>query len=294
MMMPRVEGRTVMSTLVRRAHYLAIAIVCTASLAAVAQKPAVPDLLKAVGDYLLQYTEKLATIAAEEEYTQRQPEATQASRRLNSDIVLIGHKGGSISAFRDAFAIDGNPIRQRDDRLLKLFDSAIVAAAHAQATALTDEAARYYMSPNLRMLDLPTLALDYFRPLNHDAAEFSVDGVRNQNGVQVATLRFKTQGSSDAVATPEGATTEGRAWVEVATGTIRQTELIVHGKNFNFSATTKYSLDPGLGIWVPTELVQRSEVTSAAGGFSNMGAGGQSGARLSLEGRARYTKFRRR
>ena len=100
MMMPRVEGRTVMSTLVRRAHYLAIAIVCTASLAAVAQKPAVPDLLKAVGDYLLQYTEKLATIAAEEEYTQRQPEATQASRRLNSDIVLIGHKGGSISAFR--------------------------------------------------------------------------------------------------------------------------------------------------------------------------------------------------
>jgi hypothetical protein len=277
----------------RCTDYLTMAIVCTASLAVLAQKPAVPDILKVVGDYVLRYSENLSTIAAEEEYTQRQLEATHGSRRLRSDIVLIGHKGGSISAFRDPFAMDGNPIRERDDRLLKLFDSAMVAAAHAQATAWTDEAVRHYMSPNLRLLDLPTLALDYFRPLNHDAAEFLVEGVRNQNGVQVATLGFKAHGRSDVVLTPEGATTEGRAWVEVATGTIRQTELVVNGKNFSLVATTKYSLDAGLGIWVPTELVQRVEITSAAGGFSTMGAGGHSGARQSLEGRAQYTKFRR-
>ncbi len=249
--------------------------------------------MKAVGDYLVRYSENLSTLVAEEEYTQRQPDVTQVSRRLNSDVVFIGHKGGSISAFRDLYAVDNNPVRQRDDRLLKLFDTTIIAAAHAQAEALTDEALRYYMSPNLRMLDLPTLALDYLRPLNQDGSDFSLDGVRNQDGVQVAALRFKARGSSDAVPTPPGATTDGRVWVEVATGTIRQTELIVHGKGFNFSATTKYSLDRALGIWVPTELLQRVDLTSAPGGFSNMGAGGIAAARLSLESRSRYSKFRR-
>ena len=283
-----------MSTWLRRTDYLAIAIVCTSSLAIVAQKPAVPDVLKAVGDYLVRYSENLSTLAAEEEYTQRQPDASQVSRRLHSDIVLIGHKSGSISAFRDLYAVDGNPIRQRDDRLLKLFDSAMVAAAHGEAAGLTDEAVRYYMSPNLQMLHLPTFALDYLRPLNQGASDFSVENVRNQDGVQVATLRFKARGGSDVVPTPKGAETDGRAWVEVGTGTIRQTELIVHGKNFSFSATTKYSLDPALGMWLPTELVQRVDVSSGAGGLSNMGAGGQSSARQSLEGRARYSKFRRR
>jgi hypothetical protein len=282
-----------MSTWLRRTGCLVIVIICASS-PAVAQKPAVPDVLKAVGDYLLGYSEKLSTVAAEEELTQRQLDVGQASRRLNSDIVLIGHKGGSISAFRDVFAVDNNPVRQRDDRLLKLFDSAIVAAAHAEAAALTEEAARYYMSANLRLLDLPTLALDYLRPLNQDSSAFTLDGVRNQKGVQVATLRFRALRASDVVPAPEGAITDGRAWVEVATGTIRQTELIIHGKNFSFTATTKYALDPALGMWVPTELLQNVDVTSAAGGFSNMGAGGISGARQTMEGRARYTKFRRR
>jgi hypothetical protein len=283
-----------MSRWLCRPAHLAIAIVCTSSLAVVAQKPAVPDVLKAVGDYLLRYSENLSTVAAEEEYTQRQLDVGQASRRLHSDIVLIGHKGGSITAFRDLIAVDANPIRQRDDRLLKLFDSTMVAKAHAEASALTDEAVRHYMSSNLRMLDLPTFALDYLRPVNQDASDFSIDGVRNQNGVQVATLRFKARHTSDVVPTPTGAATDGRAWVEVGTGTIRQTELIVHAKNFSFTATTKYSLDPALGMWVPTELVQRIEISSAAGGFSNMGAGGHLGARQTFEGLARYTKFRRR
>ena len=278
----------------RQFTLLGLAIGCASSVLAAAQKPAVADILKVAGDYLLQYGEKLSTVAAEEEYTQRDPDVRQASRRLRSDFVLIGHKGGSISTFRDVFAVDGNAVRERDDRLLKLFDTVMVSAAHTEAGAWTEEAARYYMSSNLRMLDVPTVALEFLRPVNQDSSDFSVERVRNEKGVQVATLSFTARITDGVLATPPGAITEGRAWVEVSTGTIRQTELLVHGEGFSFKATTRYGHEPVLGLWVPTELVQQIDVSSAAGGFSNMGGGGHMGARQSLEGRARYTNFRRR
>ena len=283
-----------MSTWLRPFTLLGIVIGCAASALAAGQKPAAADILKAAGDYLLQYGEKLSTLAAEEEYTQRDPEVRQASRRLRSDVVLIGHKGGSISVFRDVFAVDGSAVRERDDRLLKVFDTVMVSAAHSEASAWTEEAARYYMSPNLRILDLPTVALEFLRLVNQESSDFTVERVRNEKAVPVATLRFKARTTEGIVATPPGAIAEGRAWVEVGTGTVRQTELLVHGEGFSFKATTKYAHEPALGLWVPSELVQQIDVSSAAGGFSNMGGGGHMGARRSLEGRAQYTKFRRR
>lgn len=258
-----------------------------------AQRPAAADVLKAASDYLVQYTGKLATVAAEEVYTQRDTASVQINRRLQSDLVLIGHDGGSISAFRDVFAIDGNPVRERDDRLLKSFNSPIVAAAHAEATAFTEQAVRYYISPNLRILDLPTTTLEFLRPVNQDSSEFSVDGVRKQDGVQVATLKFKARTTSGLLPTPEGSQAEGRVWVEIGTGIVRQTELLVHGATFSFKVTTKYKFEPALGLWVPAELVQFVDIRSAAGGFSNMGGGGQMGGRQSVEGRVQYSGYRR-
>jgi hypothetical protein len=277
----------------RQITAVGLAIGCASSVLAAAQKPAVADILKVAGDYLLQYGEKLSTVAAEEEYTQRDLDVRQGSRRLRSDFVLIGHKGGSISTFRDVFEVDGSAVRQRDDRLLKVFDTVMVSAAHGEASTWTEEAARYYLSPNLRLLDLPTTALEFLRPVNQDACDFSVERVRNENGKQVATLTFKARTTEGVLATPEGAITEGRVWVEVSTGTIRQTELLVHGKGYSFRTTTKYAHEPALDLWLPTELVQLLDLSSAAGGFSNMGAGGHLGARQSLEGRARYMRFRR-
>lgn len=273
---------------------LVLSVVCTPPVSLRAQKPQVTEVLATTGEYLVRYAQKLGAVVAEEEYTQREPAIGNASRRLLSDVVLVGLDNGQVRAFRDVTAIDGREVRARDDRLAKLFAAAPSEASQHQAQALEEEGLRYYLSPNLRTLDMPTLALEFLRTENQPQSEFSFDGgIRNQDGAQVATLKFKVNKGASILPTPEGSTTTGKAWIDVATGTIRQTELVVSGKNFNFKTTTKYVHDKALDAWVPSEVSQLVDVTSGAHGLSNMGAGGQMGARQSLEGRARYTKYRR-
>lgn len=274
--------------------YLALAIICGSSVVVGEQKPAVEDVLKAAGDYLLQYSQKLGTVVAEEEYTQRDVAAVGSSRRLHSDVVLVGFDKGMVAGYRDVFAVDSRDVRQRDDRLLKLFQTPPSEAAQAQAAAWADEGVRHYMSPNLRTLDMPTVALEFLRQENQAQSAFTLNGVKNENGAQVATLHFKAKDTAQVLPTPEGSTTTGRVWIEAGTGAVRQTELAVSGKNFSFKTTTKYALEPGVGMWLPSEVVLLVDVSaSGGGGFSNMGAGGNMGARQSLEGRARYSKYRR-
>ncbi len=273
---------------------LALVILGGSTLAVHAQKPAVGDVVKSAGDYLTQYSQKLGTVIAEEEYTQREPAIPSGNRRLQSDVAILGLDSGQIAVFRDVVAIDGREVRAKDDRLAKLFASAPTQASQEQASAFAEEGLRHYLSPNLRMLDIPTLALEFFRTENQSQSEFSLDGgLRNQDGAQVATVKFKVNKDATVLPTPEGATTSGKAWIDVATGIIRQTELVVTGKNFNFKTTTKYTHDKGLDLWLPSEVSQLVDVSLAASGLSNMGEGGQMGAKQSLEGRARYSKYRR-
>lgn len=273
---------------------LALAVVCGAALPAGAQKPQIADVLKTAGQYLAEHAQKLGAVVGEEEYTQREPAAGNAGRRLLSDVVFIGMDGGQVAVFRDVVAIDGRETRQRDGRLAALFTSGPTQASQDQANAFAEEGVRYYLSPNLRTLDVPTLALEYLRSDHQAGSEFSFDGgIRSQDGAQIATVKFRAGKDADILPTPEGSTTSGKAWIDVATGAIRQTELVVSGKNFNFKTTTKYAHDKALDLWLPSEVSQLVDVSSSAHGLSNMGTGGQMGARQSLEGRARYSKYRR-
>ena len=274
--------------------FLALVVMIGSSIAMHAQKPAVPDVLKTAGEYLKQYAQKLGVVVGEEEYTQREPAVPSGNRRLLSDVAFIGLDNGQIAVYRDVAALDGREVRAKDDRLAKLFASPPTQAAQDQARAFTDEGVRHYMSPNLRTLDIPTLALEFLRAEHQSESQFTFDGgIRNQDGAQVATLKFKVDQAASILPTPEGSTTSGKVWVDVATGAVRQTELVVTAKTFNFKTTTKYAHDKGLDLWLPSEMTQLADVSIAASGLSNMGAGGQMGAKQSLEGRARYSKYRR-
>jgi hypothetical protein len=278
---------------------LAAMVLAGSSFVVQAQKPRVPDItvpdvLKTAGAYLQQYAQKLGAVVAEEEYTQREPAIPSANRRLVSEVAFIGLDNGQIAVFRDVASIDGRDVRPKEDRLAKLFASTPTQASQEQGKALTDEGARHYIGQNLRTLDIPTLALEFLRAEYQSQSEFTFDGgIRNQDGAQIATLKFKTDKNADVLPTPEGSTTSGKIWIDIATGAVRQTELVVTAKQFNFKTTTKYAHDKGLDLWVPSEMSQLTDVSNAAAGLSNMGAGGQMGSKESLEGRARYSKYRR-
>lgn len=263
-----------------------------------AQKPALADILQAAASYLIDYSQKLSVVTAEEEYTQYDTRVASATKRFQSDFVIVGLSEGQLVSFRDVYSIDSNEVRPRDGRLLKLLQKPPTVSVQEEADAITQEALRYYVNPNLRALDMPTLPLVYLRGPNQGKSAFALDSVKNQDGAQVAIVKFKVSDPTGLVPVPDGAATTGRFWIDAATGAIRQTEVSISGRNFTFRAAAKYGRDASLGLWVPVDLFQQIEISGTIQGMTSLGAiatpdGMMSGARQSLEGRTKYSKYRR-
>ena len=258
------------------------------------QKPVLADVLKAAGTYLAGFSEKVA-VTAEEDYVQRDITTSSAPRRLQSDVVLVGLGNGVVIGHRYTFIVDSTKVRERDDRLLKLFRGSNPAAGQEPAKALEDETLHYYLSPNLRTLDAPGLALEFLRAANQPHSEFAIESVKNMDGAQVAVVKFTERPTSRILPTPEGAQTSGKFWIDVASGAVRQTELTVdHRLMFRFHIATKFANDAAVGFWVPAEVLQDVEVrTPTNNAHSNMGEGGQLTSRRNFEGRIKYSKYRR-
>jgi hypothetical protein len=255
--------------------------------------PALPDLLKLGGDYVVQYAHQLGTVVADEEFTQYETSSGRMGtpKRVNSHVVLIGQDDGSIGTFRDLVAIDSVPVRPKDDRLAALFKSPSAASVNS-AQAMTDDAVKAYISQNLHALDNPLMAVDLLRAENQANYTYKIENVKTMDGVPVAVLRFNEKGKGHLM---PNASAIGHYWIDPSTGAIHQTELGFVIPNANLAATVKFMKDAQLGVFVPSELSEKFEISSGATGMNNMGAagGGASGSHEALEGRATYTKYRR-
>ena len=270
-------------------------VIGLASIGVAAQKgPALPDVLRVAGDYLLQYSQKLGAVAAEEEYQQSDTSSGQMGipKRVHSDYLWVGGGGGGVLGFRDVFAIDTKPVRQRDDRLLDLFRAPSPSSVQ-RGQDLSDQAVNYYLSGNMHALDQPTLALEFLRTENQARSTFKLDSVKTQNGAQMALVTFKEQSTPRIVPSGDGGPAVGKFWIDTATGAVRQTEFGLINKVDNIHASVKYALEPKLDLWLPVEMYQQVASSGAgSGGVSNMGSGGGYNARQALEGRASYGKYR--
>ena len=251
--------------------------------------PAIPDLLKVAADSLVQYAQQLGTVAADEEFTQYDTATGRMGtpKRLNSVVVFYGQTDGVVATFRDVVGIDTVPVRPKDNRLVALFQGPTASVTSAQS--MTEDAIRAYHSPSLRVLDNPMAALDLLRSANQGTYTYKIEGSKTMDGAQVAVLKFTEQGKGHVLT---DAAAIGRYWIEPATGTIHQTELgfVIAGANIH--ATVRFTKDAQLGVFVPLELYEQIESSSAGSGFNNMGAGGNAN-RQAMEGRARYGGYRR-
>lgn len=271
---------------------VALMVVGALSATAHAQKaPALPDLVKLANEYLVKYGHDLGAVAADEEFMQYETSTGRMGtpKRVNSVIVLLGQDNGSIGNFRDVVAIDNVPVRPKDDRLAALFKKPS-AESVGSAQTMTDDAVNAYLSPQLHVLDKPTVSLDLLRPENQGNYNFKLEGMKTINGVQTAVVKITEKGKGHLM---PNASAIGRYWIDPATGAIHQTELGFSLTGGNVVSTVKYVKDPQLGVLVPSELSETIEMSSAGGGMSNMGTGGDGGAHQGLEGRATYSKYRR-
>jgi hypothetical protein len=275
--------------------YFVAAVTACSVLAVQAQKgPALPAVLSAAGDYLIEYSTALGVVSADEEFVQHDLTVGQGAlappaRRLNSDFVFVGLGRGLIATYRDLRTKDGQPLRDHQNRLLETFQKSPVTTAMKEGQQLTDAAAVEYVASNMRMLDDPMLALQFLRKENQDRSTFKLDGVKTIDGTQVAILKFTETATPRLLGAPENAPGTGRFWVDAATGAIRQADLSIGTRNYLLRVSVTFARDPTVKLWLPSESYQQLDFS--AGAFGNNNGPGNFSVHQSLEGRARYSKF---
>ena len=90
----------------------------------------------------------------------RQSAARAASCKSDLLLVKLGDENCWMQ-FRDVFEVDRKPVRDRDQRLYKLFVDA-KADARAQAETIQQESSRYNLGPLMRTINIPIMALLFF------------------------------------------------------------------------------------------------------------------------------------
>ena len=245
-----------------------------------AQEPDVDTLVARAAQYVASFQKQLSGIVAEETYDQlivfQAGQAPLANRRqLRSDFLLVRPVGSDrYVEFRDVFTVDGHEVRDREERLTKLFLDP-PPGAHNQLKRVVEESARYNIGKFTRTINTPVIPLGFLLPDHRDRFAFKRNGRRGDDWV----VAYKERQKPTVIRTPDGrdVTAEGHYWVNPATGAISQTELFLrHSSVFTATIDVTYVFEPALGFMVPREM---KEVHQARGDR--------------VEGHAMYGRFRK-
>ena len=197
-----------------------------------------------------------------------------ATRTLRADVLQTRVGEGEWVAFRDVYEVSGEPVRDRDARLQKLFVDAPPGAVE-QARRILAESARYNLGTLQRDINVPTMALTYLRESNQSRSDFSIDGNQDIGGVRAVVLEFKERASPTIVRSAEGdLPATGRVWIEPDSGRVLKTEISMASRRSGAKITVTYGAVPEVTMWVP--IVMTEEYTGAEIIF----------------GKATYSKFR--
>ena len=227
----------------------ALVIAVTAVSVLAADELTLSEVLARAGAYVAAYQKNLQGIVAEETYSQNvlstaggraggaggRSRMNREGRQLKSDLLLV--KLGQDDwwmQFRDVFEVDRQPIRDRDQRLYKLFVSA-KADARAQAETIQNESARYNLGPVMRTINIPIMALLLFEPGVQARIKFEQGKAGNVKrfselaaAEDIWMIEFAETGPGTMVkgTNNHDIPSHGRVWLDSTNGRILRTELI--------------------------------------------------------------------
>jgi hypothetical protein len=227
----------------------------------------VQALVAKAGAYVARFEREFGSMVAEERYEQSvRPNLGTAVRSnrsvgpmqtvLVSDFLLVQVPGEGWMPFRDVFEKDGQKIRDREERLAKLFLNGGTRSAFEQAKTLMAEGARYNIGNIDRNINLPTLPLAFLTDLHRTRFDFKVG---KRDAAEGTVLEFDEKTRPTYISTTGGRDlpVEGRFWVDEATGTIRKSELNALDTMVEARIIVTYQLDGGTGLWVPAKMEER-------------------------------------
>jgi hypothetical protein len=260
--------------------FLGVAVAFSLSFASLAQQPSLKDVIARLDRYLLQYEQALASVVAEERYSQTTFLGVYESQRrvLLSDYALARSPGGQTwTGYRDTFEVDGKPVREREARLASLLASGTPESS-AQARRIAVLNARYNIGQEVavRNVNVPTMVLDLMRPINRSRFSLSRSGGDTIDGRATWRLAFKERERPTIIRDLDGRDrrASGSIWLDPLTGDVMKTTLEWEGEP-DGSITVTYQRDLNIGALVPVRMIEEYRRG------------------LRMEGEATYTNYRR-
>jgi hypothetical protein len=246
-----------------------------------AAQPEGADLLPRIHAYVERFQRELPSIVAEEHYVQVATSTTRTTasseRVLRSDVLMITVPGtiGWVS-FRDVFEVDGQRIRDREDRLMDLLRSPN-ANAMAQARRLADESARYNLGRVHRTTNMPDSALVYLQAASASRMKFDAPRASAPvDGAETVVIRFRETGRPTIVTSRRGSNVpaSGQVWAHAATGAIVKTEFKLSDLWSDGVFAVEFTVDERSGLRFPAKMTERytspSEEVRATAQYSNV------------------------
>jgi hypothetical protein len=272
-----------------RATVLAVTVVlAVAAVPLFAQTPADSDLdqlLARATWYSIDFINKLSNVVAEERYIQDSnvalmtvaipglggrgapamnvPRGSSKHRELRADFLIVKSSGEMWTPFRDVFEVDHIPIRDREERLAKLFLNARPDAdVDAQAKAIAEESGRYNLGSVQRTINNPVFALIFLQPDVRARFKFTDGKPDRKAGADIRVVDYMEETRPTVIRGAPGQDMPafGRFWIESATGRVVKTEIRVEVKDLKANLTTTFRNDERLGIDVPNEFREDYDV----------------------------------
>jgi hypothetical protein len=248
---------------------------------AAAQEPTLADVLGRAGRYVIEFQRQLSGIVAEERYEQNVSPASAAmsrtsmppvlSRVLKSDLLLVKPVGGDRWVqFRDVFDVDGTPVRDRSERLMKLFMDPSQSLA-AQVDRIVQESTRYNIGKLQRTINVPVLALVVLDPVNRSRFRFKrldsnaappVARSAASSAAAAWTIEFREVEKETIIRGDFGRDipTRGRFWIDPDDGRVLASELIAEDVQIRGEVDVGYDREPGIGLLVPVEMREKYDL----------------------------------
>jgi hypothetical protein len=255
-------------------------IVVSLAKPAAAQETALAAVLARAGAYVLEFQNQLSGIVAEETYVQDEKVRSGTAlsdafdrpqdlsmgrmprhRELKSDLLLVKPAGADRwIQFRDVFEVDHKPIRDRNERLLKLFIEPS-SSTKEQAERIVDDSTRYNIGNLQRTVNVPVLALVILDPDNQWRFQFKrVEAGSSKDSTWVIQYQEVKPQTMIRAAFNRDLPTHGRFWIEPGTGRVRRSELIAEDVTIRGAIDVRYQPEPGVGLLVPVEMRERYEI----------------------------------
>jgi len=235
------------------AAILSIAVVVTTPLAAATRTP--PDVVLRASQYVDEFIRRFSNVVAEERYVQ-ESSYPHRRRELRSDFLLVSPPGAvDRYQFRDVLEVDGVAVRDRRDRLAKLFLDAPTDALQ-RARYVARESERYNLA-SIGTLDQPLLAVGFLQSRYLHRFRFAVGALETREGIDVRYVGFEETARPTIIrsnVTRGDFPSRGYFLIDEATGRVTRSELDLGRGTPPPSIVTSFRFDDELQLNVPVEM----------------------------------------